>query len=208
MANGTKVIEIPEVLTDWKRLWVTISGVTPLMMHNPAGMAKLEEKKKSLGGKKYIPTPEEESEWGTYRLEKGELYVPSDSVRQSAVNGASGMKIGKLFLTRLLSAGLILDREWFSLERVEQPLKQPDRIDVRGVMIQRARVTRARPVIDLPWQVTAEFLTDVALFRGDAIGLVVQAIQQAGQTVGLLEYRPQKGGSFGRYEVLSASVEE
>ena len=201
-----KPIEIPESLTAWKRLVMALKGVRPLLMHNPEGMAKLEKAKGAHGGKKYIPTPEEEAGWSTYQLESGELYVSADAVRQSGINGAAGMKIGKLYVTRLIAAGLIIDAERFLLERDGKVLKAYDRIETRGVVVQRNRISRSRALIELPWSLTAEFLIDVNLFRDSRV--VIQAFQQAGQTAGLLDYRPNKGGSFGRFEVVAAEIEE
>jgi hypothetical protein len=72
-----------------------ITGLNPLLMHNPIGMKRSGG---GLGGPKKIPTAGDEAEAGVYRMPNGTLFVPSIAFRSSIVGkggGATRMRIGK-----------------------------------------------------------------------------------------------------------------
>lgn len=202
-------VAVPEVLTKWVIFGVEIEGVTPLLMHNPAlmrGGATTEQKL----GRKEIPTPEEEARNGLYRLPDGRLFIKADQLRQSMLVGARGLKIGKKSANVILAASVmeIPSEESFVLSRNGSELtdaRENYEIDVRRAVVQRNGVLRARPMIALPWSLTARFLIDVSMLGSGEN--VVRALSQGGQIAGLLDYRPQKGGGFGRYQVVRAWTE-
>lgn len=81
-------------------------------------------------------------------------------------------------------------------------------IDVRRCIVQRQGVMRARPLIDLPWACVAEFEYDAGLGTAEgepvAVKLYLQALGYAGQIVGIGNYRPERGGRFGKFAVVKA----
>lgn len=203
--SKTEELSVPEQLTKWRIFGVDIRGVTPLLMNNPAKMRGASGK--SLD-KKEIPTPENEALSGRYVNDAG-LYVKSDALRQSMINGSSGLKINKKAANVILSAAVmeLPDALEFTLFRDGSPISPTEyEIDVRRCVVQRQGVLRARPRIDLPWSFTGRFLVDTAVVGGKAEP-VISALARAGQIVGLLDYRPAKKGSFGRFEVLRAWFE-
>jgi hypothetical protein len=187
----------------WRTFNARIVGVTPLLMHNPAGSMGASARAKSKS--ESVPPPEVEAERGLYRLPSGELYVKADHVRESMLNGAAGYKIGKATLRVILSAAVMILEPEFVLSRGGQALRWYDRIDIRRAVVQKQGISRARPVIETPWECLATFVYDSAVIRD--CGSIVQALQQAGQVVGLLDYRPQKRGQFGRFIVAEAWTE-
>ncbi len=95
----------------------------------------------------------------------------------------------------------------FYLHRNGKTLTDKDYIiDTRRCVVQRNGVLRSRPCIELPWGLTARFLVDTAVV-GSKAEPVISSIARAGQIAGLGDYRPQRKGSFGRYQVLSAGFE-
>lgn len=202
--SGIENVNVPQQLTKWRVLQIEIAGVTPLLMHNPAIMRGASEHQL---GKKQIPSPEEEAKLGRYCNECGELYIKSDMLRQSMIVGAAGLKINKKSAPIILAASVmeLPDSMEFPMLRGGVPLSEYS-VDVRRCVVQRNGVLRARPRVELPWALVARFLVDVSVV-GSQAEPVISALSRAGQIAGIGDYRPQKKGSFGRYEVLSAGFE-
>ncbi|MDM7461540.1 MAG: hypothetical protein P3X24_007845 [bacterium] len=97
-----------------------------------------------------------------------------------------------------------------SLNRAIKPLTPITEyaIDTRRVLVQRQGVMRSRPRIEPPWALVGEFEYDLGLGKDAqgpiAVQLVLKALGFAGQIVGIGDYRPQKGGIHGKYEVVRA----
>jgi hypothetical protein len=166
-----------------------------LMMHNPAGSMK----RSSEGmGKKTIPTPEEEAEAGTYRMEDGTLYVPSHAIRGAILNATIGMKIGKRAARLIFASALFTSSEQCALFTQNGKSRKPItkfRIDTRRAVVQRSGVLRSRPILD-EWACEVEFNYDEDFLSLDNIDM---AIERAGKIAGLLEYRPERTGPYGRF---------
>ena len=71
-------------------------------------------------------------------------------------------------------------------------------IDVRTVVIQRARVVKGRPKLE-NWEVSFTLMYNEKLIEDH--GLIKQVLEEAGERIGLLDFRPQKLGSFGMFQV-------
>lgn len=196
------------------KLKIVLKGEHALLMHNAAGMEIAGE----APTRKKIPLPEEEAETGLYKLPSGELYVPAIAVRSSIIGGGKGYRIGKLGASGILSACITIEDENFILKDGDgQPKtweKNRAHIDIRRVMVggrgQRAGVMRARARIDLPWTLSCSFgyYSDLA----PSLDVLKEIINRAGQSMGLLDWRPQtdgqhKGGWFGRYSLLDVELD-
>jgi hypothetical protein len=202
MTTTTRVeIEIPEVLVRWRRFGARLEGVTPLLMHNPRNLMQSGQGV----GRKEVPPPEKEAEAGLYRLADGRLYIPADNVRECMLRGAIGLRTGRKALKPIIAAAVMVDEPAFILQRNGEPLLNHDVIDLRRVVVQKAGVIRARGMVDTPWQLDITFVFDEEVIKAEAI---IQALQRAGQVVGVLDYRPERGGVFGRFSVTSAWIEE
>lgn len=187
-----------------KWLRFRLKGISPLLMHNPQSM------KRGGGGrlgKKEIPEPEVEAAAARYLLPDGNFYIPAVAVRNSLLSGAKGYRIGRVPAASLLAGAVLLEEVAFPLLDDQGKAIKGDnyRVDIRPVVVQRqGRVMRARARIDPPWYIEGAFP-----FNPDLVGLeaIKQALSNAGQVVGLLDYRPECSGWFGRFEVESISVE-
>ncbi len=177
-------------------LQIVLRGLTPLLMHDPKGMVPGSSKSSGLGKKK-IPTPKEEAEQGAYRLPNNDLAVPTVAVRASILNGAKGLRIGKTAAKPQIAAALMpMGDQLFPLFRSEAPITEYN-IDTRRVMVQRAGIMRSRAEIVIPWQVVATFQYNPVV----SAEAILQAASNAGRLAGLLDYRPEKSGWYGMYEV-------
>jgi len=171
-----------------------ITGVTPLMTHSPKGMTR--EGEKQSAKRKKIPSAEEEAEIGTYRNGNGELVLPCIMFRQAIVGAGKGRKIGKAFATTLLK-GCVFDPDRAAT------LADPETgeviteygIDERPVVIGTSRVMRARPRYE-KWACEVPLDYDEEAISPD---ILVEMLNIAGTSIGVGDYRPAKGGWFGRF---------
>ena len=186
-----------------EKLDITLVGLSPLLMNNPAKMLNMNAGKQTLG-KKSIPLPKDEAEGSRYLLPDGHLYVPAIAVRNCFLSGTKGQLINRKSALPFISGGLLLIDEAFPLYRNGEPIGGDDYSqDIRRAVIQRQGITRVRARVELPWELRCVFDYNSDIIDIDVIKTVAQ---RAGQIVGLLDYRVEKKGWFGRFEVGSIST--
>ena len=185
-------------LEGMKEIQVVIMGISPLMMHNPAGM-----KLHSGPGTKKIPTAEAEAEAGTYRIDdgsgRGPLYVPNYAIRSCLINGAKGYRVGKTSAVTVLSGAMMIQSEICPLLSPGGGPIYDYEIDQRRAVVQRQGIVRARPRI-FPWAVGFSILYDPE-FIGNT-NVLRDFLSRAGRMVGLLEFRPERKGWFGKFKIV------
>jgi len=164
---------------------VEIKGKSPLLMHRfPMEPIEAIEKK----------TKEEQAEISAYRLETGELYVPSVNLQRSFVNAGTFSKgKGRATLQKPVAACVQVSPFCLGLGVAEYE------IDARRVVIgaTRGAIIRFRPRID-EWSLAGEIEYDDTLLTEPQLRDVVD---NAGSRVGVLDFRPEKKGPFGRFFV-------
>jgi len=167
---------------------VTIKGISPLLMHSfPMVPIEALEKK----------TPQEQAELSAYRDPdtKG-LYVPAMAIQRCLIAAATFSKgKGRGSLQKVVAACILV-----SPERV--PLGQDTfMVDARPVVIPatKGRVMRYRPRLEA-WAITFSIDYDDTLLTERELR---QVVDNAGQRVGLLDFRPEKKGPFGRFMVTN-----
>ena len=168
---------------------VKIKGISPLLMHSfPLVEIKNIEKM----------AKEEQAEIAAYRDPKGKLYVPGVAIQRTLVNAAKFSKgKGRATLQMTAAACLMITPERALLDN------QSYSIDSRPVVMPatHGRVMRHRPRFD-DWALEFEMTWDSSLMTEKQVR---QVVDDAGQLVGLLDFRPQRMGSFGRFMVVSWS---
>lgn len=175
-------------------------GTFPLLMHNPAGMGSTQP---GLSAKTAIPTREAEALAGLYLTDDGLfLRFPAQGCKASLVTGGGGRKFGKLSATTVVKRGVFPAEEWALLYDPEtrKPLTKTDYvIDTRRAVIKSGMkssgVQRSRPKI-LKWGCRVPFEVDDTIANFEVLEEIANL---AGRTVGLGDFRPEKGGPFGRY---------
>lgn len=178
-----------------------IRGLSPLLMHNPASMLMVSENAdKATTRAKKIPPPDIEAEAGTYRNADGTLYFPMIGCKKGVVRAATGKKIGKQSAALMVKAGLFEADERLNLYHPEtkEPLSDYE-IFAASVVVMKARVVHHRPKL-WPWAGTALFEINDDFLTPDH---VFDLLGQAGLLAGLGDWRPEKGGRYGRYQTLS-----
>jgi hypothetical protein len=162
-------------------------------MHNPISMTT---GKKGLAAKQ-IPTPEDEAAAGRYLDEHDNFQIPAMAVKKCIVSGAKGMRIAKQAATSVLMGTVFPAEEWYPLLDVKtlKPMKG-DRyvIDTRRVVVDGNGIMRSRPKIT-GWACKVSFELDDLITDE----VVLECLSRGGPRIGILDYRPQKSGWFGRF---------
>lgn len=169
-------------------LKVEIRGVSPLLQHRFIG--------EPPDGLKNKP-PQEQAELAAYRDPKTrELYIPVENLTRALISGAGYSKgKGRSSLQKEVAAAVFVNPARISLGTKEFE------VDTRAVVIPatRGRVLAHRPRID-DWDASFSVDFDETLIKKDQI---VKILSDTGSRVGLMDFRPEKKGPYGRFEVIS-----
>lgn len=179
-----------------KKIQVEITGDTPLLMNSPKAML---EPKEAVRKTTKVYDPDIEAEKVAYRTAKGELYVPNTAIKGTMINASAWKKAGKNALRPILAAAIRIPESELLLGTKKYE------IDLRTVVIQRARVVKARPVLK-DWKLNFEILYNEQLLPNADI--IKEVLVDAGERVGILDFRPQKLGEFGTFSVTKFKVEK
>ena len=163
-----------------------IEGTSALLMHKfPLEPIEAPDKK----------TPEEQAEYAAYRdPETAMLYVPALAIQRSLVGAAVFSKgKGRASLQKVVAACVIVSPEYCDLGTKNY------KVDARPVVVPatRGRIVRHRPRLD-EWKTTFTIEFDDGLLKSSQVRKVVD---DAGTRVGLLDFRPERKGPFGRFIV-------
>lgn len=175
-----------------KSVKVTIEGISALLMHKfPMEPVAAMEKK----------TPAEQAEYAAYRDpdNKGNLYLPGIAIQRALIAAAVFSKgKGRASLQKPVAACVMVDPE-----RI--PLGVHDFvIDSRPVVIPatKGRIIRHRPRLD-EWKASFTIEFDDELVTAVQLRTIVDDM---GKRVGLLDFRPERKGPFGRCAVTKWTV--
>ena len=175
-----------------EQLNVQIRGTRPLLMHSPQSIG---QGKENRSGTRHDPI--EEAEASLYRDANGKIIIPSlnllSSMQKAAVEYKVPGKGKKTFKTYIL-AGLRIEPDNIPLMTDGGGEKGEGwNVDLRPVVIQRARILRARPKVD-NWSL--EFTVHIldSIIRPPDVR---NFLDGAGRYSGLCDFRPL----FGLYRV-------
>ena len=186
----------------------SIKGIAPLMQHRfpmPDLSTMSKGGHRSTGGKDYT------QEWRDYfyATDDGDIYQPSSHIEGALVKAAVNFKVagkrGKTYKD-LIVANVVIDPERIPHnmkvpEELDTDGDQPLYLDIRPVIVQRARVVRIRPTFAPGWE-----LRFCAQVFDDEIqpDLLQDILTLAGKSVGIGDYRPK----FGRFNVVEFKVQK
>ncbi len=180
-----------------KTIEVTIKGVSPLLINRFKESDEVVEAVKKAGKKDY-GTPREQAEQTPYRDEDTKkLWIPSIWVTGTIRTIASDYKLpGTRKSVKSVSGGAIVpvDEKMYFIENYT--LKDIE-VDSRPVVIQRARIMRHRARLE-KWSVKVHLQIDEEILPIDHVHSI---LNDAGRRAGLGDYRPQRGGPFGRFQI-------
>lgn len=185
---------------------ISIEGMAPLMQHR-FPVPDFEDLGK--GGRRVTGEQDYSQEWKGYLYvtPDGEIYQPATHIDSAMVKAAAGYKIqgarGKTY------KDLFKGNVFTSPETILHNVKAPETLDtdtgkqlyldVRPVVVQRARVIRVRPCFAPGWNLAFEISV---LDDQIPTNVVNEVLQLAGRTVGIGDFRPR----FGRFMVTKFEV--
>jgi hypothetical protein len=178
-----------------------ISGITPLLQH---AFSQPEEAQKTTR-KMHVKEedPRTAAERAAYRNKDGQLFLPGSAIaRLLREAGAAHKQRGsRKSLKWVVPAAILVMEEQITLrDKQGKPLTDFE-VDSRAVVIPatKGRIMRHRPRLN-SWN--AEFSVEIDEDMMEP-SLVHQLISEGGSKQGVGDNRPEKGGVFGRFQVVS-----
>ena len=172
-----------------EKVKVKIEGVSPLLQHRFPEEENPEHKSKKI--KKEFPA-KEEAEKGLYKDPDGKIYQPANTIKGSLLRASTSFLYEKKTSYRQVIAGSV-----FITPDAIPHIYQKWVVDRQPVVIQRSRIMRARPRFD-KWALEFEMEFDEQVISKDKLK---EILDYAGQRKGIGDFRPEKGGSFGKFMV-------
>ena len=127
-----------------------------------------------------------------YRTSKGEPGVPAMAIKSDIINAAhKDIGIEKTLVRKALF--LRCGEDVIPFDKYDEPTIREDCVRVG----QGSADLRYRPEFKR-WAVSLEFEIDAGLLQ---VKDLVNLVDRAGFGVGICEWRPEKGGEYGRFEV-------
>lgn len=174
-----------------KEIQIEIEGVSPLLMNRFSIEERLERDKGTRTTKSY-DHKEEAKKSAYWSKDEVSLMIPSMNLYKCILDASSFFKISKRSATAILAGSLRITPDEILLNTKKYE------VDIRSVVIQRARVLKARARID-KWKATFTITYNDKLI-GDS-KIIKDVLEEAGQRIGLMDFRPTKKGFYGCFKV-------
>ena len=181
-----------------KTIHVSIKGESPLIMHscqcvNPLHPLSLQMKKITSIRKKteedLVKLSDLEWEAGLYWDKKIGLYMPAENIEATVREGAKARKKGKDIVKAFTFLDLYVPVDIGEKLTLDEMRADYRFRDVRAMKVKMARVMRTRPRFEY-WRLEFDATYDEKMLDFQSI---VDAIEYAGQYVGLCDSRPKYG---------------
>ena len=183
---------------------VSVEGISALLQH--AFGAEFESPDSSRPQLLQHGNPREQAEAVCYRDDEGKVYFPGAAIARLLREAGTNHKLkGSRRSVKFVvpSAVLVLeDRVHILTKNGEE--REDFEVDSRPVTIPstKGRIMRHRPRWDT-WAARFSLEVDPTVLP---VELVHQLLEEGGRRVGIGDYRPEKGGPFGRFEIGRAHV--
>lgn len=126
-----------------------------------------------------------------------DIVFPTTNIKSTLIEGAKLHKLGAAFnRCVLITEDTVLIKHNGPASK-DKMWETPSCVDCRSVKVGQARLMRYRPKLS-DWSLSFEVVFDEKMVER---AQVVAAAENAGKYIGLGDYRPAKGGSFGRFVV-------
>ncbi len=186
------------------KLTFTIRGMSPLIQHawSEKALRQIREKHAGKKTKEREPrNPEQEALAATYFTEDGQYGIPAMAFKSSLISAAhKDIGLEKTMLRKALFLHCQDPNGVLPME-CSDPIIREDCVRVGA----GSADLRYRPEFR-EWSVEVTVTFDAELLRAEDI---INLVNRAGFGCGIGEWRPEKGGEFGRYEVdVSEAVQQ
>jgi len=192
----TGVIEIARI--DSESIRVPIVGTSPLIMHRFPEKAKKQMLDAQQGRKspKVVRDPEADYQASFHRLKDGGYGIPAAAFKKATVGGA---RFYSAITMTALRQFLFFRGEVGADGQMLNPVVGEPHMREDFVRINNGRGTDLRYRPEFPeWSTTLEVVYVTSALTRDS---VLSLIDAGGLGVGVLEWRPEKGGEFGTYRI-------
>lgn len=183
---------------------IRITGTSPLLMHSDRLVNTFDPLAKEIKMLTNKKKKTEEIQYEILRLKwKGAMYyddkigpyIPAHVLKACILRASTKTKEGP----KVRSGLMVLDDknklEYDGARDMDKMWKNGKFTDIRAVCVGRSRVMGCRPVFN-NWILNASIIVDpTQLEPAD----VLRFLETAGQLVGMCDFRPEKGGNFGRF---------
>ena len=195
---------------------VQIRGIRPIIMHNgpagldtrsPANVEKAEIARKRGSNRTATDDArlqELECQTALWLDSQGAPTIPEAAIRSCIETGARKLKQGSqvregLIVDEVLSFDYDKERYGVTVEELGKTAQF-----TVGVVVQRNRILRTRAKFDV-WEVTFRLDTDEELVDQEQLA---RWLDIAGRRIGLGDWRPEKSGTYGRFETIKIEAVE
>ncbi len=183
---------------------VSIRGISALLQH--AFGAAFENEDVARTQVIQHGNPREQAEAVTYRDDKRKVYFPGAAIARLLREAGTSHKLkgSRRSVKFVVPSGVLVPDDRIYILTSAGKLREDFEVDSRPVTIPstKGRIMRHRPRWDA-W--TARFCLEIDP-TVLPVELVHQLLEEGGRRVGIGDYRPEKGGPFGRFEILSWEV--
>ncbi len=174
---------------------VRIEGTSPILFHNPAGMARSSAIKKDKDSRT-IPTPDEEAKASCYWLpDESSLMFPGDNIQSAMLRVATVYKVNKTALTPFVAGSVMIEPEHVPFNTKSYV------VDTRRAVVQRQGILRSRAKLP-KWKLEFKLLVEDDFPTREAGDLLRGMLEEAGRRVGIGDFRPERRGRFGKFSVV------
>ena len=194
-AATTKTIEIPEIQLG--RLLVTLEGQTPLITNRFGERARraIEDKQQAAVRTAKPPRdPEAEFRDALYPLGEDRYGIPAAAVKKALVHAGGRFADEQMTVLR----GVINVMGDLLEIQAPAPRMRSDRVRIDGGRISSIAY---RPEF-WPWSIDVPIVFNAALLTE---AKVLNLVQLAGFAIGIGDWRPEKGGTFGQFTLKGAA---
>lgn len=180
-----------------KRMRFRIVGTSPLITHAWSEKAKTQMREKHAGSKsknREKRDPEAEMKAALYVTDDDDIGIPGMAFKAALVSAAhKDIGIEKTWVRKAIFLRTSDSNKILKMDECSPPTMREDMVRVG---VGQADI-RYRPQFD-SWSVVIELEVDCDILQESH---VLNLTNRAGFGVGLCEWRPEKGGEYGRFEV-------
>ena len=200
-----------------------LTGETPLLMHNNRLANPLDKYSQAMSKRSGKRKKTIEDIWELARIEweggmymhEGEIQLPLRVINKTFERGATKQKNGMLWKTGCYIAHENIPLEYAGkkinikeIDDVPNPALDSHFIQSRWlqvtVKVGTASILRTRPMFH-NWSCGVSVHYDQSVMNEESL---IQAVQDAGRLVGFCDWRPEKGGQYGRFSAEVINIIE
>lgn len=185
---------------------VTIEGLRPGLLTHRWHEENEDDSKSTRPVHSEYGTSREQAEKAAYRSPTGQLYLPATAFSALMRNACRRHKqaTSRQSLMYIVPAAVIITDEIALLHDENGEPIHDFEVDARPVVIPatRGRITRYRPKIE-KWQATFSLEVDTEVL---GVATIHQLLEEGGRRIGVGDFRPERGGPYGRFAVINWDV--